>query len=146
MCCERSPIYPAFGQSAYIKNKDCPDYHPQPIHYYSTSRMKLAGVCIVLLALATASYAAPSYEDREERANQQDILNALLKKMIQKKQAEAQMARYEEARSQLNVVLQNLQDNEALTQDQVTDILGTVLDTAVKTLPSLIPLIAGAFG
>ena len=105
--------------------------------------MKLAGVCIVLLALATASYAAPSYEEQEERANQQDIFNALLKKMIQKKQAEAQMARYEEARSQLNDVLQKLQDKEALTQDQVGDIINGVLGTALQVLPSLIPL---AFG
>ena len=105
--------------------------------------MKLAGVCIVLLALAIASYAAPYYEDQEERANQQDILNALLKKMIQKKQAEAQMARYEEARSQLNDVLQNLQDKEALTQDQVGDIINGVVGTALKVIPSLIPL---AFG
>ena len=108
--------------------------------------MKLAGVCIVLLALATASYAAPSYEDQEERANQQDILSALLKKMIQKKQAEAQVARYKEARSQLNVVLQKLQDKEALTQDEITDIIGSVLDIAAKTLPSLIPLLTTALG
>ena len=105
--------------------------------------MKLAGVCIVLLALATASYAAPSYEDQEERANQQDILSALLKKMIQKKQAEAQVARYKEARSQLNDVLQKLQDKEALTQDQISDIINGVFGTALQVLPSLIPLFLG---
>ena len=99
--------------------------------------MKLAGVCIVLLALATASYAAPYYEDQEEGANQQDILNALLKKMIQKKQAEAQVARYEAARSQLNDVLVKLQDKEALTQQDIGSILSTVVGTAVPLLTSI---------
>ena len=100
--------------------------------------MKLAGVCIVLLALATASYAAPYYEDQEERANQQDILNALLKKMIQKKQEEAQVARYEAARSQLSDVLVKLQDKEALTQQDIGSILNTVLGTAVPLLTSIL--------
>ena len=108
--------------------------------------MKLAGVCIVLLALATASYAAPYYEDQEERANQQDILNALLKKMIEKKQAEAQVARYKEARSQLNDVLVKLQDKEALTQQDVGEIVNTVLGTLTQILPAVIPLLTAAFG
>ena len=95
--------------------------------------MKLAGVCIVLLAMATASYAASYYEDQEEGANQQDILNALLKKMIQKKQAEAQVARYKEARSQSNDVLVKLQDREALTQQDFNDILNTVAGTESTT-------------
>ena len=99
--------------------------------------MKLAGVCIVLLALATASYAAPYYEDQEEGANQQDILNALLKKMIQKKQAKAQVARYKAARSQLNDVLVKLQDKEALTQQDIGSILSTVVGTAVPLLTSI---------
>ena len=108
--------------------------------------MKLAGVCIVLLALATASYAAPYYEDQEERANQQDILNALLKKMIQKKQAEAQVARYEAARSQLNDVLVKLQDKEALTQQDVGDIVNTIAGTVGQLLPTVIPLLASFLG
>ena len=108
--------------------------------------MKLAGVCIVLLTLATASYAAPYYEDQEEEANQQDILNALLKKMIQKKQAEVQVARYEEARSQLNDVLVKLQDKEALTQQDVNEIVNTVLGTVTRILPAVIPLLTAAFG
>ena len=109
--------------------------------------MKLAGVCIVLMVLAvTASYAAPYYEDQEERASQQDILAALLKKMIQKKQAEAQMARYEEARSQLNDVLEKLQDKEALTQQDVGQILNTVLGGVANALPAVLPLLTSFLG
>ena len=108
--------------------------------------MKLAGVCIVLLALATASYAAPYYEDQEERANQQDILNALLKKMIQKKQAEAQVARYEAARSQLNDALVKLQDKEALTQQDIGDIVNTVASTVGPLLSTVVPLFASLLG
>jgi hypothetical protein len=99
--------------------------------------MKHAGICIILVALATASYAAPYYEGQEEGANQRDILNTLLKKMIQKKQVEAQMARYEETRSQLNDVLVKLQNEEA--QQDVNDIINTILSTV--TGPTSIPLL-----
>ena len=108
-------------------------------------KMKLAGVCIVLLALATASYATPYYEE-EERANEQDVLSVLLKKLIQKKQAEAQMARYEEARSQLTDILQKLQDKQALSQQDAGEIIGTVVDTVSKLLPAVIPLATSIFG
>ena len=104
--------------------------------------MKLIGVCIVLLVLATASYATPYYEE-EERANEQDVLSALLKKLIQKKQAEAQMARYEEARSQLTDILQKLQDKQVVSQE---DVVGTIVDTVGKLLPAVIPLATSIFG
>ena len=107
--------------------------------------MKLAGVCIILLALATASYAAPYYEE-EERANEQDVLSVMLKKLIQKKQAEAQMARYEEARSQLTDILQKLQDEQALSQQDAGEIVGTVVDTVSKLLPVFVPLATSLFG
>ena len=113
--------------------------------------MKLAGVCIVLLVLATVSYAAPYYEDQEERANQQEVLNALVKKLIQKKQAKAQMARYEEVRSQLNDVLEKLQDKEALGQQDVNDIIKSIRDTIagppiIPPFPTIPPYIFPATG
>jgi S-methylmethionine-dependent homocysteine/selenocysteine methylase len=71
--------------------------------------MKLAGVCIVILALATASYAASynQFEERGERANLQDVQNLvdILQKLNQQQ-------------------LQQLQENQAIAQQ---GILGTLL-------------------
>ena len=68
--------------------------------------MKLAGVCIVLLALATASYAGSyrQFEEREERANQQDALVDLLQKLSQQQQ--------------------QLQENQAIAQQGILSLLG----------------------
>ena len=63
--------------------------------------MKLTGVCVVLLALATASYTTPyHFGEQEERANQQDVLVNMLQK------------------------LQQLQENQALAQQGIADITG----------------------
>ena len=70
--------------------------------------MKLAGVCIVVLALVTASYATPyRFGEQEERANQQDALVDLLQKLIQQQQKQ-------------------LQENQALAQQGIGDILATL--------------------
>ena len=71
--------------------------------------MKLAGVCIILLALATASYAASysQFQEREEMANQQDALVELLQKLNQQQQ--------------------QLQENQAVAQQNFLDIIGSLL-------------------
>ena len=65
-------------------------------------------VYIVLLTLATASYAA-SYSQFEERemANQQDALVKLLQKLNQQQQ--------------------QLQENQAVAQQNILDIIGSLL-------------------
>ena len=70
--------------------------------------MKLAGVCIVLLALATASYADSysQFEEQEERANQQDALVDLLQKLSQQQQ--------------------QLQENQAIAQQGILSLLGGI--------------------
>ena len=68
--------------------------------------MKLAGVCIVLLALATASYATPyRFGEQEEMANQQDVLVGMIQK------------------------LQQLQENQAIAQQGIGDIISGLLGT-----------------
>ena len=107
-----SPIWHPPLSGCLYKAQNCPtsifsqfitiQYQQSTSFIALRGKMKLAGVCIVLLALATASYATPyRFGEQEERANQQDVLVDLLQKLIQQQQ---------------------LQENQALAQQGILDI------------------------